>query len=396
MRIAILGHFNTRESTAASLRVRGTALALLTAGHDVEVIDIRGGAPRGGERWVVEMPGQRTLVGTSLDEYAHGALSQLPRSVRGLFIGDVTSEYIRRAERCPEIIILYGTHLGYLTRLRALCHEFRIPLVADVVEWYAAEDLLGGRFGPYSLSNMLSMRRTSLSADGFFVISKRLADHYGRTGKPVITVPPLFSEIASTGSKWSAGDERLHLVYAGTPGSKEAFAVLLEGLSIASAKGAALTWHIVGMTEADLRAVPGGAAWLDGPGAGSTVCYGRVPNERAQEIVSRSDFSLLLRPPRRSNQFGFPSKLAESMMLGTPVIANLFSDLSHYLRDKENSLLLPKLSAQALAESVLGAARDEPNVRDIMRVNAHALARTHFSPQSHAQRMSNMLEKLRE
>lgn len=44
---------------------------------------------------------------------------------------------------------------------------------------------------------------------------------------------------------------------------------------------------------------------------------------------------------------------------------------------------------------------DRPNMKsnpsvDIMHVSAQALARTHFSSQSHARRMSDMLEKLRE
>lgn len=396
MRILIVGHFDTRESAAASLRVRGTAGALLAAGHDVDVIDVRIGKSDT-TRWSIETqePLRASLLnGVSLDEYASGLFSRFPMGIRGMFIGDVTANLIRRGSLSPDVIILYGTHLGYVRRLRKLCNELRIPLILDVVEWYAAADLPGGSFGPYALSNMLSMRWGSLSADGFFVISERLANYYGRTGKPIVTVPPLFPETTTIAEKWSAGDGRLHLVYAGSPGNKEAFDTLLGGLSIAVAQGTALTWHLVGMTEADLRAVSGGPAWLDGAGTAATVCYGRVPNFRAREIVSRSDFSLLLRPLRRSNQFGFPSKLAESMMLGTPVIANLFSDLSRYLRDGENALLLPELSEQALAEAVVRAARDDPADRARISANAQAIARQRFSLQSHADQISDMLESL--
>ncbi|ALH82286.1 glycosyltransferase [Sphingopyxis macrogoltabida] len=395
MRIWIIGHFDTRESAAASLRVRGTAQALRIAGHDVHIYDVRRGVPSGGENWSITVPdGQADLSGISIDEYAEGFLSSSSPGIRGLFLGDAITEQLCRSDARPDLIILYGTHLGYVRRLRRLCDEWRIPFVLDVVEWYAAEDLPGGRFGPYAFSNMLSMRWASLGADGFFVISERLADHYGRTGKPVVTVPPLFAEAAATESKWSAGDGRLHLVYAGSPGNKEAFGTLIGGLGIAAARGTAITLHVVGITEADLRAVPGGPGWLDRPDAAKTICYGRVANARAQEIVSRSDFSLLLRPLRRSNQFGFPSKLAESMMLGTPVIANLFSDLSRFLRDGENALLLPELSEEALAAAVMRAADETPEVRNLRRANAQTLARTQFSPQGHAQPMSEMLERL--
>lgn len=395
MRIWIIGHFDTRKSAAASMRVRGMAQALLLAGHDVHIYDVRRGVPSGGENWSITLPdAQVDLSGIAIDEYAEGFFSWSSPGTRGLFLGDAITARLRHSDARPDIIILYGTHLGYIWRLRRLCNEWNIPFVLDVVEWYAAEDLPGGRFGPYALSNMLSMRRASLTADGFFVISERLADHYSRTGKPVVTVPPLFAEAAATESKWSAGDGRLHLVYAGSPGHKEAFATLIDGLGIAAARGAAITLHLVGMTEADLGAIPGGASWLSRLGETRTIFYGRVTNALAKKIVSQSDFSLLLRPLRRSNQFGFPSKLSESMMLGTPVIANLFSDLARFLRDNENALLLPELSEESLATVVMRAASDTPEVRNLRCSNAKALARTHFSPQGQAHRMRKMLEIL--
>lgn len=396
MRIVIAGHFDTRESTAASLRVRGTAQALISAGHDVEILDVRHHTSAGGEGWIIEASGnEAALSGISVDEYAGGHMSRFPRAIRGLFIGDLTADHIRRNHPLPDIVIVYGTHLGYLYHVRKLCRELGIPLVLDVVEWYDAQDLPGGRLGPYAFSNVLSMRRESLSADGFFVISERLARHYERTGKPVVIVPPLFPEPTEAASKWSMSDGRLHLAYAGSPGNKEAFGTLLGGLTIATSVRTPLTLHLVGLTDTDLRSFPGGAAWLDQPGPASTICYGRVPNARAKDIVSRSDFSLLLRPLRRSNQFGFPSKLAESMMLGTPVIANCFSDLSRFLRDGENALILPDLSDQAFADAVMQAARHSPDVRNMMRASAQALARAHFCPQRHAGRMGGMLDKLR-
>lgn len=396
MRILIVGHFDTRESAAASLRVHGTAQALISAGHEVGILDVRHGAAADGEGWVIEAAhGEAPLSGISFDEYASGLMSRFPRGIRGLFIGDVTADHIRQRRPSPDIVIVYGTHLGYLRRMRKLCRELGIPLVLDVVEWYSAEDLPGGRLGPCALSNMLSMRGESLAADGYFVISERLARHYRRSRKPVLIVPPLFAEPVANPTKWSAEDGRLHLVYAGSPGNKEALDTLLGGLTVAARQGAAITLHIVGMTETELRTIPGGVGWLDSPGSAFTICYGRVPNGRAKEIVARSDYSLLLRPLRRSNQFGFPSKLAESMMLGTPVIANLFSDLSIFLRDGENALLLPELSEEAFGSALMRAARTAPDSRNMMQTNAQALARTHFSPQSHARSMNDMLEELR-
>ena len=67
--------------------------------------------------------------------------------------------------------------------------------------------------------------------------------------------------------------------------------------------------------------------------------FGRISQEKVAAAVRASDFSLVLRPVRESSNAGFPTKLAESMAVGTPVIANLTGDVGLYVEDGHNGII---------------------------------------------------------
>lgn len=376
----IVGNFDVHANSACSIRVRGLAAALQHAGHRVAVVDTRRGAPPFGESWTLRChPSASPVEGTSIDEYAGGLMHRAPAGLRGLFLGDVTARFIREAGIRADAIILYGTQLSYLHRMRRLAEDMGALLLLDVVEWYDASDLPGGRFGPFALANTYSMRRASLRADGHSVISKRLAAHYAAARRPLCILPPMF-EPSPPQPKLSRIDGRIHFAYAGSPGRKEALNAFLGALRELPAPAGSVTVHLVGLGEDDLRTI---APFGCGP-ANVTLCYGRIPNEQARAIVASCDFSLLLRPPKRSNQFGFPSKLAESMAVGTPAFANLFSDLGDVLDPGRNALIVEGLSHGAILDGLHRALAMDRQERDAMARAAWKTAAAKFSPASNA------------
>lgn len=387
MRILIVGNLDLGSSHANILRVRGIAEALRLAGDEV---------------WLMGNGGSNTLAGeehafpiTTVDEYSSGILSFMPAGIRGLFLGDASVQRVRAGVMRPDCIILHGVHLGYLLRFQRLCRDLRIPLVLDVVEWYQPEDLPGGRFGPYAIANEISMRHATRQADGFIVLSRLLEKHYRRDGAPVINVPPLFQLVPAPTRKASEADGRLHLCYAGTPGRKEAFDLILAALQRIDEQGVDFVLHAVGMNPADLTAGPSalGRGICD-PARDRVRFYGRVPNDHARQIVAEADFTLVLRPLRKANQFGFPSKLAESMAVGTPVIANDFSDLALHLVDGDNAIFLPELNSDAVTRAFERAGAMAPAQRLKMAGRALTAAQSLFSSASASRRLSQFLRLL--
>lgn len=377
--ILYVGPFDVSSSNANALRVRGMAKALAGADCDVTIL---GGM---GNEQTLDPGFADGLRNGTVNEYNSGALSFLPAGIRGLFLGDVSARSVRSLTPRPDAVIGYGTHLGYILRFKRLCSELGIPLFLDVVEWYQASDLPGGRFGPFAIANELSMRTASPGVDGIFAISSRLAEHYRGKGCHVLQVPPLFEPHTKVSDKMSANDGRLHLCYAGTPGKKEAFELLLKGLERAHDHGADFVFHIVGMTESALaQRFDVGSLKILAPESKMAVFYGQVPNVRAREIIASSDFSMLFRPLRKANQYGFPSKFAESLSLGTPVMANDFSDIKSYLRHEHDGYLLPHLDELLICEAVLAATKLPLDARRRMSDNALATAKASFSIEKHS------------
>lgn len=353
--------------------------ALIAAGHEVHVVCLGDGEEdevRDGVRI------------TRIPEYLDGFLAKTSSGLRDLFLGDVTTQWLERSGIRPDVVILYGTHLGYLLRLAKFCRAHGARLFLDVVEWYQPSHLPGGALGPFTIANELSMRVFARRADGIFAISRYLESHFGRSGLPVLRVPPLFNLKSGHAQLFRVVDRQLHVCYAGTPGRKELLAELFAGLKEAVKAGARIQMHMVGMTAeaAKAQGLP-----VDELGA-AVRFHGRVPNDEAVSIVSACDFMVLLRPDQRFSRAGFPSKVVESLSCGTPVITNLTSDLSDYLKDGENSIIVHGTTPDLVSESIQRAARLDEESLEAMRRSALASSSA-FRPETYADRIGDFISR---
>lgn len=389
MHIVLTGAFRYGASDANALRVRNLARSLAADGHRLTVVESRVDPAVPEIEPVAPDEGVRL---ESVRESFDGLQQKLPRRLQSFLVGRAAAGFIRREARRPDCIILPSPHIGQIFRFRRVSRELGIPLIIDVHEWYQPEDLPGGRLGPVALGNELSMRRLIGLADGIIAISERLEQHYRDQGCRVINVPPLFPACAQPAEKWSAADGRLHLCYAGQPARKEAFGTTLACLEQAHREGIDFLLHVVGMTAAALTELSEAKSltFLQ-PAAGRVRYHGFVPNAQARTIVAASDFTLLLRSRRKANQFGFPSKLAESMSLGTPVIANDFSDLHRHLVDGGNAIFIPDIEPATVLAAFRKAA--SMSVGDRRRLSRNSLdhGTAAFGIGQHAARLTAFL-----
>ena len=82
------------------------------------------------------------------------------------------------------------------------------------------------------------------------------------------------------------------------------------------------------------------------------VFHGRVPQSMVPKCLAQMDFSVLLRPNARYAEAGFPTKLVESLSAGVPILANPTSDITQYVRDGREGVLLADHSPKAFAAGV--------------------------------------------
>jgi glycosyltransferase involved in cell wall biosynthesis len=87
---------------------------------------------------------------------------------------------------------------------------------------------------------------------------------------------------------------------------------------------------------------------------------------------------VLLRPHSRYAEAGFPTKLVESLSAGLPIITNVTSDISEYVRDFEEGAIVPGYSPAAFAQTVQKVLTLPAGRRQYMREKAKERARLSF------------------
>jgi glycosyltransferase involved in cell wall biosynthesis len=102
----------------------------------------------------------------------------------------------------------------------------------------------------------------------------------------------------------------------------------------------------------------------------------------------------LLRPDQRFAHAGFPTKLVESLTLGTPVICNITSDIGKYVRDGVEGFVCRDSSVEAFTDALHRASTLSQAERAAMRVAAHEQATRSFDYRAHVHRLTDFVSSL--
>lgn len=228
-----------------------------------------------------------------------------------------------------------------------------VPLVLDVVEWYHYSNFSGGWMNPFYLQHIVSMTKRFTKADGIIAISRLIEQHFSKYVTNVVRIPSIF-DVINTPYNETTANQRIRLMYAGNPGrSKEPLSnVLLALYALEKEERNRFLLSIFGVSKDQIEENLGEVKHLLAELSDCVTIEGKVPHNTVLEEYRRSDFSVFLRPQRRSSHAGFPTKLAESMMSGTPVITNDTGDIGLYLNDNENGFLLKDNGPESLKETL--------------------------------------------
>lgn len=391
MRIAYVGPFSFPANNANSLRVSGVAHALALGGAELLI----GSADCETRPFKFESEfGDLSVY--PLSEFPHESWPSWQRVWRGLDAGKKTVQWIESLSPQPDAILVYGTPFGYLRRLLPLAKKMRVPLLLDVVEWYDPSHLPGGKYGPVSLAFEYSMRYLATKADGALVISRYLESYFNAKHIPTLRVPPLFSSMDCRPKQFRELDGWLHLCYAGTPGKKDKLEVILHAVTSLSIINKGIELHLVGVDNKELVTLMDDYG-LKIPSVDAKIkitTHGRVDNLIAKSIVASCDFTVLLRDQARYSLAGFPSKVAESLILGTPVISNLSSNLDEVFVNGKNSILLEYPNTTSLVDAINEAINIDSNDLSIMKVSSRVVGVRLFDLKNYAKSLNDFIKQL--
>ncbi|WP_374383711.1 glycosyltransferase, partial [Thermomonas sp.] len=334
--VAYVGPFPYPAGSAASRRVLGMAQSIAQSGLDVVVAS---GAGSSEAEAGVLVPQGDGIAYCLLPERTAEHWPRPLRRFRYAWMGARTVAWLASRPSLPQAVVLYSGYTPYLQRLLPWCRRNGVRLLFDAVEWYEPAHPSGYITSPYQWNIEWAMRQLVPKVDGVIAISRYLAEYYRDCGLPVAIVPPTTSEIAE--GAWQPSN-RLRLAFAGAPGHvdglghKDDLAVVLSCVANLAARGAPIHLTIAGPHPSAVHRMldPNQSdhdSWLSTPG-----CLNRM---EVQSLLGLSDFTILIRQKNRLNTAGFPTKFVESFACGTPVIANLTSDLHLHLRDGETGLV---------------------------------------------------------
>lgn len=332
--IIYLGGFELPDKNAAAHRVLSNAKILRELGFNVIFIDV----DRGLEYTSNILNTKKVIHGFECWSSPH------PKS-NNEWIHYLTNTQcftkIFNQYKDVRAVIVYNYQAIAMMRLKMYCTKKRIKVIADCTEWYSTKgtNIIFKIIKGFDI--FLRMRVIQKRLDGVIVISRYLENFY-RKSHSVIRIPPLVDLLEE---KWETttqknNDNKIRLVYAGSPGkNKDKLNLLIESL-FKLEKFKNYTFHIVGITKEQYL-----YDFTDHKGIleslGERVHFlGRLSHRDSIKYLKMSDFSIFIRENTRLNKAGFPTKFVESISCGTPVITTKTSDLESYIVDGENGYFI--------------------------------------------------------
>lgn len=275
----------------------------------------------------------------------------------------------------PAFIL--STNMPFATAaLSKAAHQAGCKYLLENCEWFDASSFKFGILNPYYRKHIKQIRGRDIKmADGIIAISRLLEEHYSSI--PVIRIPTIL-DVKNTEANIEKNEEQtIKIVFAGSlGGGKENLKPIFEALSRINSLKRRIELDIYGPSKPQVLANIGGDGDLLKAVEGSVAIKGRVSQKEISGIVKNADYSIFIRPERRSSNAGFPTKLAESMCVGTPVITNNTGDISLYLNEKNGFLLESGTSEEIemVFQKILSSSQEE---RNEMRKQARQIGRAH-------------------
>lgn len=390
MRFLYIGAFRFPKGDAAAARVLNNAKILMTLGHDVRVLSFGG---EKNDNWQ-EYEGIPYLVTSDMD--THSWKERFDRYTRPY---PKCREIVRQLVEDFDVLICYNLSFSFSKWLIPFCKINGKKLAVDVTEWYSAQEMPGGRWFPIYWMSEYYMKHTLKTIPNRILISSYLANYYSSSGNNLL-LPPLV-DIRDT--KWTpisfnypenvVSHQGIKVLYSGTPDNKDLLGRLIQATLLVLDESKKIQIIVAGVNEKQ------GLGFFEKESdyyenKDHFVFLGRIPQDEVPAFYQIADFSAIIRERSRKNMAGFPTKMAESMATGRPVIASVFSDMTRFAEDGKNGILLNGCSVEAIADGlnrILALSSEQINS---MKLSAKRCGETRFDYRNYIDSVNDFINKV--
>lgn len=294
----------------------------------------------------------------------------------------------------PSLIIVLGGHDTYrFPRIKKKYEAKGVKIVLECCEWYDVSSYKLRRIDPRFLIFNYCIRHVYVKSKYVIAISSFLFDYFNSRslGACVLKMPTIL-DIPNIEYVTELNNRRIRIMFAGFwgKGKKENFENFITALSFYK-RTVPFEVVIFGGSYDDFKFNLGDKKDLLDRIKIPIICNGIVDQKRIETEYRKSDFSIIFRPKRRSSEAGFPTKLAESMAAGTPVIANDTGDIGEYVTSGKNGFLCendPKAIKKCL-DNILEMKHQEFVE---MRINARKTAEEYFDFRNYVPMLNKIVE----
>ncbi len=352
MKILYVGPFRLPDGDAAAPRVLNNARILKNLGHSVTFFSFGGkycDSDKTSEGYFRD--GMRYVITNDIDSH-----TWKERFLRYIYPYLNAWKLIKEYIAAFDVIITYNPPFLFNRRMISICTKYDKKMILDITEWPESNETPGGKWLPFYWMSQLNMTRTNKRICNKIVISSFLNRYYSSGNN--ICLPPLVNLKEEKWNKMTEIDNRrikahkgIRILFAGTPAKKDLLANLIKALLLILRDNNRIQLIVAGVDEKNAFKYLDDASQLSFFSE-NIVFLGRVPQDAIPSYYKICDFSAIIREPSRKNTAGFPTKMAESMAAGCPVLMTNTSDLAMIADDGENSIIIANASPESIAEGL--------------------------------------------
>lgn len=242
-----------------------------------------------------------------------------------------------------KAIIFTGVGVANTKGLLKISRKYNIPLISDTVDWFPYDEskTLYNRYKKWA-ENYIN-QKLKPRVKNIICISSYLSNYYLKKGCNVITIPSLtyYDDVRFSALDKYEPTKKMKICYVGNPGikgAKDRVDWCVKAFIKAADDSAEL--KVIGISEARFKAeFPDVYCEI---GNKRVFFEEKLSNKECVKEIATSDYFAFAREDTQITRAGFPTKFAESMAIGTPVITTPSGDLAMYISDEKNGFLSSK------------------------------------------------------
>lgn len=370
MRVLLFCPFSLPNTSAASIRIINIAKMLQAKKCDVEVFGIN--YDNNDSEGCYEGINYNMLNIKTKNSYCYRK-KEIKSSIENMLNKLTKKGHI-------DTIILTGIYVDFFNIFLKYSKKYKTPIIINSSEWFGFDDVsFKGIYGKVKLiKNRVALKFLYPKTKNIIAISS-LIDKYYKNHKCNTIIIPTIVDMNNYKNVNHKKSKKIKIVYAGNPRKKDYIINVIKALLMMDETSRnRFELHLYGANKEEISKL--GVLPKDFKTLKKVLfCHGSIPFEKVKSIVTDADYTILLRPNKKYANAGFPTKVGESMACGTPVIANITSDLDKYIIDNNNGIICNDEKPESCMNALLKTLKISESSYFSMRENAFITAQKYFS-----------------